>query len=75
MSNNWTGPKYDPVVKNGKFKMTLGNLTLTRVGIDHGEAAWKFCKHFNLPFPQPAMQFETVYPTLRQSDLANGETA
>lgn len=63
-------PVYNPIVKNGKFRVVLGDKSFVFSAVDAAEAKWKFAAKFGIDFNENVakMAAEVISPPIRKYD-------
>lgn len=67
------GPVYNPLIKRGKYRVSLGGHSITVTAGDVAEAKWKFAKKFGLDLNTHVadIQVEVISMPIRQNDRIN----
>lgn len=61
--------KHNPVVRNGLFRVTLGDCIKKYRAVDEAEAKHKFLTHLgmvDLPYYPAELNIEVIEPTIRE---------
>jgi len=76
MSNNATtssGPRFDPVVKNGLFEVSYRQTVRRFRAVDSAQAKWKLIQRIKGGVVTPGMVgSKVIEPTLRRSGVKGG---